>query len=245
MFNTLINNSPEELQKIIRHTLSIEQNPYYHPEGNVYIHTEIVTCRLIDEFGDVNLTMAGLFHDLGKIKATYFDEKKQAYTSPNHDSYSLDIIDQFEEFIIGYGADIEIVRYIVGEHMRVKYLRDFRVSEQIKMINHPHFKYLKKFESADYGGDDPWCRDIDNYDDLLLKISLIKEQQTINELVREKFNGNIIMNEFPEFTGKRLGQIMNFFKNSHADFQTYALNTNKCVIIQDFKKFIKCNKIVK
>ena len=62
----------------IKELENIEQNPKYHGEGNVFIHTQRV-CEVLkgfDEWGELNereqliLYMAGLFHDLGKKVCT-------------------------------------------------------------------------------------------------------------------------------------------------------------------------------
>jgi hypothetical protein len=72
---------------------------------------------------------------------------------------------------------------------------------------------------------------IDNFKN---KISIIKK----NKLLSEKFNGNIIMENFG-LTGKELGLAITKFKNNYGSkFDEFILMNEKEVILNDFKKFL-------
>ena len=57
---------------------NISQNPEFHGEGDVYIHTRMVCDELIripafwklSEMQKIGLFAAGVFHDVGKIRTT-------------------------------------------------------------------------------------------------------------------------------------------------------------------------------
>lgn len=73
----------------------VKQNSLYHQEGDVYTHTMLViqefssllknvTPSLLTIYDKQKLLITALFHDIGKINTTYFDEKDQEYHCKNH-----------------------------------------------------------------------------------------------------------------------------------------------------------------
>ena len=68
------------------------QNPVYHREGNVYIHTQMVCRELLRHplFRELpvrqktELFLAAILHDIGKVKTTRLEDGK--WVSPNHTS---------------------------------------------------------------------------------------------------------------------------------------------------------------
>ena len=85
MFDLLIEEFP-----IVKELEMIEQNPKYHGEGNVYIHTQNV-CQeimLLPEFRFLEndekciLYLAGFFHDIGKLTCTTIENGE--IVSPRH-----------------------------------------------------------------------------------------------------------------------------------------------------------------
>ena len=69
-----------------------EQNPEFHSEGNVYIHTQMVCSEvtklrefgMLDQSQQIGLFVAALLHDVGKIKTTRLEDGK--WVSPHHSS---------------------------------------------------------------------------------------------------------------------------------------------------------------
>lgn len=95
IFDNILNkrfdfNSIIEDFNIISNLKEVPQNPNYHKEGNVYIHTKKVCEELLnlsewDELFDIEkviLYLAALFHDIGKISCTRIEDNK--IVSPNH-----------------------------------------------------------------------------------------------------------------------------------------------------------------
>lgn len=70
--------------QVINNLTEIPQNPKYHGEGNVYIHTKNVCDELLNlnEWKELSnkqkviLYLAALFHDIGKISCTKIEEEK-------------------------------------------------------------------------------------------------------------------------------------------------------------------------
>ena len=96
----------------------VPQNPKWHPEGDCDIHV----CLVIDNvarFKDKDLTMAAVFHDIGKAYTTVTNPKTGQPTAPDHESVSAMIVDKYQEFIEAMGANYDVVRDIVYMHMKM------------------------------------------------------------------------------------------------------------------------------
>jgi hypothetical protein len=236
-FKILYDKAPQGLQKIIDATKDIKQSPQWHPEGDVHTHIRLVTNRLHNTFNDINLTLAGLFHDLGKVRTTEWDEEKQKWTAHGHEDDSKSIAHSYSDWIKKLGGDTNIIEFIIQNHMRIKYLDDFRLQEKIAFTNHPLFDWVHKFMSADYGGNGLECKPLTDISHIEKEISEHNKREKENKIISSKFNGKILMDLYPELKGKSLGDAITGFKRHIGDFREYALNTSKEDILKDFKVF--------
>lgn len=237
-FLYLYNHAPTTLKNEIEKSKYIEQNPFWHVEGVVYNHIKIVTNRLENCYHDINLTLSGFFHDLGKNYTTIFNDKKDSWSSPGHEDISVEIVNQYKNWINEMGGDVELITYIVENHMRYKHINDMRISQQVLFMEHEYFPYVQKFSTADYGGSDLNCKLIDNHIDILKKNEKFKVNQSRKKLIASKFNGDIIREKYPDLNGPLLGiTIMGFKKNYH-DFDEYVLSNTPEQIMKDFDEFI-------
>lgn len=230
--------APEGLKKEIDNTKEALQNKYWHPEGDTFVHIRLVTNRLANCYNDINLTLSGLFHDLGKYETTYFDDKKQDWTAPGHEEISVRILNKYKDWVKKMGGDIDIIEFVVYNHMRYKYLEEMRLPQQIKLLEHPYFDYLKKFSTADYGGIDLVCKSIPSHKDIKDKINKYQEIEKENKIISSKFNGRIVMDKYPHLRGENLGKAITNFKNSFDDFREYALKNDSQKILDDFDIFL-------
>ena len=97
------------------------QDPKWHPEGDVWIHTllvldEAAKLRKNDEKNDLELMYGALCHDFGKPLTTEFIRGR--WRSPSHD---IKGIVPTEHFLRRMTADrnlIEQVKNLVKEHLR-------------------------------------------------------------------------------------------------------------------------------
>lgn len=88
---------------LIKNLVKIEQNPKYHPEGNVLNHILLVTdnaSNLKEKSRDKRAFMWGAFlHDIGKLTTTKI--RKNRITSYNHDTegekIALDFLDKLTD----------------------------------------------------------------------------------------------------------------------------------------------------
>jgi len=85
--------------------VGVQQDPTWHPEGDVFVHT----CYVLDAAANIAireqldptarelLIFSALAHDFGKAKATFL--KNGRWTSPKHGMYSIDCAKKFFERI--------------------------------------------------------------------------------------------------------------------------------------------------
>ena len=236
-FQILYDNAPSSLKAILDKTKEIKQSPKWHSEGDVYIHTKLVTNRLHNSYRDVNLTLSGIFHDLGKIEATVWNEAKETWSAHGHEDYSTILVETYKEWINDNGGDVDTILYTVQSHMRIKFLEEFRIQEKMKFLSDPRFHYVQKFQSADYGGFGDECKYEMDLASIEKEIYNYQKMQTENKIISEKFNGRIIMEIYPTLKGKELGDFICAFKSMFDDFTSYALDASKEQITIDFRAF--------
>lgn len=241
IFDNLYILAPIKLREIIDSTKNIEQNIIWHSENFVYEHIKLVTNRLHNSYNDINLDLSGFFHDLGKAETTKWDISKQSWTAPGHEDVSSKIVIEFKDWIIQMGGDVDIVLYVVQNHMKFKYLNEIRLPNKIKIIDHPYFDYLLKFNSADFGGCDLNTQELMDTANIKKQIDDYKKIIEENKIISSRFNGNMIMIKYPKLKDKELGDTINKFKkyisDTNMDFRKYVLsNVN---IMQEFDKFMK------
>ena len=98
----------------------IAQNPLYHPEGDVWVHTMQVLDRAVKYRNAVSepfpFMLSALFHDLGKIKATQvINGVIHAY---NHEALGLPIVKAALSRFTKENAVIEYVLNMTKYHMK-------------------------------------------------------------------------------------------------------------------------------
>jgi len=102
-------------------TIGVEQNPIYHPEGDVFCHTMLV----IDNAASLRerakkplwFMYAALLHDLGKITATTKDEFGKI-TSHGHEVYGMPMAVEQMRRLTNEEDFIKYVENMVFLHMR-------------------------------------------------------------------------------------------------------------------------------
>jgi len=154
-FKLLYQQSPPELKKIVIDQWKAKQNPKYHPEGNTLKHIIIVTDRAFRDFpNNKDIQLAAYFHDLGKLSTYDINPKTGQPTAYQHEKESVNLINKFDSFIKQQGADPEIVKYIVQNHMRIKPSTwdVMKTSKKDPIINDPNYQNLEKFSTIDKGG---------------------------------------------------------------------------------------------
>lgn len=111
----------------INDLLDVEQDPIWHPEGNVWVHTLHVcdAMQSLETYQSANSELraiymfAALAHDFGKPATTELKEKDGAMrvTSPRHDQVGVGLADDFLHHINAPHAIIRSVKPLVAEHI--------------------------------------------------------------------------------------------------------------------------------
>lgn len=99
---------------------NIEQNPIYHKEGNVYIHTMMVLdeASKFKEYvnNDIFFMYAALCHDLGKMVTTFVENGK--IRSLKHEIEGIEISEKFLKRLTNNKKLIYYVKNMVEYHMK-------------------------------------------------------------------------------------------------------------------------------
>lgn len=153
MFNTfeqLVAISPIVIQERLEKLKTNPERLDYHPEGNTYDHIKIVTERLM-QTGDMDLIMAGLFHDLFKLETTKPHPKKGHPCAFGHEIGSARLVldNENKEFIKRCGGNVGTVHGIVLNHMKMKQYDKMKPNKQKILDELPYIKKLRVFTLAD------------------------------------------------------------------------------------------------
>ncbi len=101
--------------KEIKELENIKQDPIYHPEGNVYIHTLEVLDRGVKYRDSFEFMLLCLTHDFGKIICTEeIDGRIHAY---NHETKGVEIVNTFINRITNKKEIIKYLKNMVPLHM--------------------------------------------------------------------------------------------------------------------------------
>lgn len=114
----------------------IAQDPVFHPEGSVFIHSMQVLDRAAayrDRVSDpYSFMLLALLHDIGKIEATeVIDGRIHAY---GHEVLGLPLLDRFLDRLVSKSSVKNYVRNMVPLHMKPNVAAFNRVS--VKSTNH-------------------------------------------------------------------------------------------------------------
>lgn len=159
MIYDAINNTIDwkELQSIeeINRLKDIPQNEIWHKEGNVYIHTCLVTQAMLDYINDNEdlrftdsdyrqiLVYSALLHDVGKYVTSILGEDG-LYHNPNHANEGVKIVEQVLDTLgvnkLLHKSIISLVKY----HMQPLYISTSKNPEKAL------FKLINKLDSISF-----------------------------------------------------------------------------------------------
>ena len=143
--------------------IGCEQNPEWHPEGDVWVHTlhcldAFAKERIHDEWEDLVVGFAVLCHDLGKPATSFIDEKG-CIRSPKHEVVGEHPTRSFLARMTEHKDLIESVVPLVLTHMRpVMLYKDQAGDAAIRRLAHKvkRIDRLLRVVSADLGGRPPF-----------------------------------------------------------------------------------------
>jgi putative nucleotidyltransferase with HDIG domain len=126
---------------MIKDLQDVDQNPKFHPEGNVFIHTMMVVdegAKNRERSKDKRVFMwALLLHDIGKKQTTKV--RKGKLTSYDHDIIGADMAKEFLTYFNEQESFITKVRSLVRWHMQIlfvnKNLKFQNISNMLEEVN--------------------------------------------------------------------------------------------------------------
>jgi hypothetical protein len=146
-FNEIKNKLPLTTLDYVNRLKNTAQSTTWHPEGNVLVHTKVVFNRALKSH-NINIILAGFFHDLGKVDTTEPNDKG-GFSAHGHELVSCDLVKYSRLSIIEFKADPNIVYWLVKNHMRVKYIDDMTKNKKKDLTDHQWFPLLSTLAACD------------------------------------------------------------------------------------------------
>lgn len=150
-FQFIFNHAPQKIQDMFEDLANLRERIDYHPESSAAEHIKIVTTRCIAS-NNAELIMTGFFHDLFKALTARINPKTGWPTSPGHDTECAAFIRRDEDarlFIRQFKADVDVVTWLVEQHMRIAQLGNMKASKQAAFRAEPYFRVLQAFHCVD------------------------------------------------------------------------------------------------
>lgn len=126
----------------------VEQPPEFHPEGDVFIHTQMVLDKLEENTPDrsAELAVAALLHDVGK-PPTF--ERSDRIRFNGHDKVGAAMSRKICRRLRFSNKQIETVSELVRHHLRFKDVFKMRESTLKRFLGMPHFEEHLALHLAD------------------------------------------------------------------------------------------------
>jgi len=119
----------------------------WHSEGDVWRHTELAISAVFHMDHDWMDILIALLHDIGKKSAFEFNEGKNMI---GHDAVGAKMAADWMKTNGFDNDEIEIVKYVISMHMRVKKLAEMTSEYDVMdIVTHPYFGRLKILGYAD------------------------------------------------------------------------------------------------
>ncbi len=156
----------EKLHPELHALIGVEQEPEWHPEGDVWTHTlmavdaaaEIVKREHLDGEQSITLLLAELCHDLGKPMTT--EVKHGRITSHGHTEQGIAPTKRFLASISAPGKIQDAVTALVKDHLYPSLNRDASnsaIGRLVRRLGHATLEQLVWVAEADHRGrTQPW-----------------------------------------------------------------------------------------
>jgi len=230
----------------------------YDPTGNIMGK---VANSIRFSYKDVKGRLSYGFEGLYAVLYMKDSDKKlgEVRLSRNNGDIFVFLDYDYDRFLKGFETKQEIFEYSVDTDYfkRDRFLMENlshkdRKRNRKRQTYHEFLAYVDENKIPDKPGRDfdgeNWLDFIDLFFiDADLKPKLIKhrEYEIIRKAVSEKFNGHIVMDEFPELQGKELGTWLGNFKLKYDNWTDFVLTHTKDEIIEEFKIFYNSREVEK
>lgn len=119
--------------------IGCEQPPQWHPEGDVYTHTRLM-LEMLEPDAPLELSLAVLFHDIGKPPTQTRDETDGRIRFNGHDAVGAEMAERILRRLRYPNQLIDDVAFMVARHMQFMNVQQMRTAK------------LKRFMSAETFG---------------------------------------------------------------------------------------------
>lgn len=201
------------LKQIIPEIQSLKgttQDERYHPEKDVFIHTQLSIKSLLPN-SSLELVLATLLHDIAKPSTRIIDGDEIHFYE--HEIIGARLSKEILYRLKFKAKTIEKVKWLIENHMRVHHFSEMKKSKKIELVEHEYFNDLVELLRADILG----SSGINKIPEDLTEISIISEflksyEKELKErpVIKEKLiNGYDVMNlGVSEKQGILIGQIL-------------------------------------
>lgn len=223
------------------------------------------TSKIFFEWGDLGNLMGKMINNYGyirdkgfslkygydglKMKILHEGKSRKFFLTKNNEDVFNFLGLSFERWKEGFYNVEEVFDYVIGS----KYFDPESFQwENLSSINkhrnkrRPNYnKFLEYIEPLSEGKPYDWNEPLESYINKLDEFFGVDIYSEYNKLLsdiehsktlRDKFNGKLVMSEFPELKGSELGNQMKSFKDSRPSWDEYIINSSKEDIMSDFRK---------
>jgi poly(A) polymerase len=122
----------------------VEQPPEFHPEGDVWTHVKRVFA-VLPEPGH-NLAWGALLHDIGKPPTFSLSDRIRFN---NHETVGAEMAAAVCRRLRMANDDTARICQLVGQHMRIRHVREMRPGKLKRFLREPYFPELLELHRAD------------------------------------------------------------------------------------------------
>ncbi len=145
--------------------IGCEQPPQWHPEGDVYTHTQIALSLLEDD-APLSLCLAVLLHDIGKPATYSYDEAEERIRFNGHDHVGAEMAREILERLRYPNKVINDVCMMVSHHMQFMDVQKMRTAKVKRFLARPTIEQELELHRVDCASSNGFT---DNYEFLLAK----------------------------------------------------------------------------
>lgn len=221
------------------------------------------TSKIFFEWGDLGNLMGKIINNYGhirdkgfslkygydglKVKILHDGKSRKVYLSKNSEDVFNFLGLSFDRWKEGFYNIEEVFEYVIDspyfdpDSFQWENLSSINKHRNKRRPNYQKFlDYIEPLNNSAY----PWDESVDYIKelgehfgvDLYSEFDELVSEIEHDKMVREKFNGKLVMLEFPELKGSDLGDQMKSFKESTFSWDSYVTVMSKEDIMSDFRK---------
>jgi poly(A) polymerase len=186
-----------------------EQPPQWHPEGDVYVHTQIALSLL--DSPSLHLALSVLLHDIGKPATQSWDPECERFRFNGHDKVGAEMAQRILRRLRYSNQTITDVSWMVSRHMKFMHVQEMRTSKLKRFMAAETFAMELELHRVDCESSNGFR---DNYDFLLRR----REEYANEPLIPTPLiSGKDLMAKFNLPSGPKIGEILRAVQNEQLE----------------------------